>query len=110
MTAPDSGTLEGRPPPKGGRRRFLSRVGASGLAAAAAVFGRSSPAEAVAAGCCSLCLPKSGTRAQCASGRYYMWICSYGTSGFLYCNCCEHGNSSGGCAGVTQSWYSCQYG
>jgi hypothetical protein len=92
-----------------GRRRFLSGVGASGLATAMAVFGSATPASAlVAAGCCNLCRSRSGTFAQCSSGTHYVWSCSIGGSAFLHCTCCEHGAKSG-CAHVTQSWYECRY-
>jgi hypothetical protein len=106
MTERDVAGDGARGKPRLGRRRFLSRVGASGLAAAAVVFGRPTAASAYQYGCCNLCLSPSGTYSQCASGTYYFWRCQKPS---IICECCEHGNSSGGCAGVTQSWGYCRY-
>jgi hypothetical protein len=90
-----------------GRLRFLSRIGAGGLAAAAVVFARPTPAMAYDYGCCTLCKPPSGTYSQCASGRYYFWRCSRPS---IVCECCEHGTTSGStCTGVQWSWGLCRY-
>jgi hypothetical protein len=109
MTAHESTDEHGR---KGGagRRTFLAGIGATGLAAAATIFGRATPASAlVNAGCCTLCYSPSSshTMAQCESGTYYRWSCNY--SGGVYCDCCEHGTLGDNCIGVTYSKYSCQY-
>jgi hypothetical protein len=74
------------------RRRFLSTVGAGGLAAAAAVFGLSQPARAtVVVGCCHLCKASSSI-STCRAQRYhYEWTCRQtSTRG---CTCCEGGTS-----------------
>jgi hypothetical protein len=94
---------------KPGRRSFLAGIGASGLATAATIFGQATPASAiVSAGCCNLCFSPSHSVAQCETGRYYVWTCSY-NSEYLYCDCCEHGTTADSCSGVTYSSYSCQY-
>jgi hypothetical protein len=74
-----------------GRRRLLGGVGASGLAAAVAVFGRSSPAFAGNYGCCNLYVsPPNISYATCTTSSttlsYYNWSCS---SGGYSCQCCE---------------------
>jgi len=76
-----------------GRRRLLSGVGAGGLAAAAAVFGRGTPAYAANWRCCTLIHnPPNMTLAECryTSGSYtwyYNWTCQ---SKGQTCQCCEH--------------------
>lgn len=93
-----------------GRRRFLAGVGAGGLATAGTVFGFASPASAlVKAGCCTLCCKPSHSLSTCESGSHYVWECTE-SSGFLYCNCCEHGSPcTKGCNSSNYSSYQCQY-
>lgn len=97
-----------------GRRGFLSGLGASGLAVAIAVFGRSSPAVAdigiqcTRVQCCCIC---SGVRRvsylECINcGRTYVWQCTQ-PDGRNACRCCECGNTSGGCSGVTKNGVRC---
>lgn len=91
------------------RRRFLGGVGASGLAAAAAVFGSPTPALGeVQAQCCSLCKTPS-TYSRCTTGTYYVWTCYPGQSQYLHCHCCEHGTTRSTCTGVDRSAYKCEY-
>lgn len=77
------------------RRRFLSTVGAGGLAAAAAVFGLAQPAQAtVTVGCCHLCLPSSSISSCRSQPHHYEWNCrSTATRG---CTCCEGGTADNG--------------
>jgi len=76
-----------------GRRRLFAGVGAGGLAAAVAVFGRGAPAFATNYGCCNLVhYPPNMSLSECkyTSGSYtwyYNWTC---TSGRQTCQCCEH--------------------
>ncbi len=100
-----------------GRRHFLAGAGASGLAAAGVVFGFAKPALAlVNAGCCTLYCNPSHNLSQCETGTYYVWECTE-SSGYLYCNCCEHGNPGYRCSKTpcqncnssNYSSYSCQY-
>jgi hypothetical protein len=77
---------------KSTRRRLLTGVGASGLAAAAAVFGRGTPAEAANWGCCDLYYaPPNMSYSTCtSSARHWVWQCTFGTVGPIYrYNCCE---------------------
>jgi hypothetical protein len=97
--------------PKGvGRRRLLGGVGAGGLAAAVAVFGRSAPAFAGNYRCCNLVYnPPNMSISECkyTSGSYtsyYNWYCS---SGYLQCQCCEHKVYTGGSWRTTGSAGSC---
>lgn len=94
--------------PHVGRRRILGGLGASGLAAAVAVFGRSSPAFAENFGCCSLYFdPPNISYPVCttvtATLSYYLWNCS---TPQWSCKCCEQyvygvylTGSAGKCAG-----------
>jgi hypothetical protein len=83
------------------RRRFLSGVGATGLAAAVAVFGRSTAASATYnVGCCTLQFTPTKTIAQCLAGRHYVWYCSH--AGYVQCQCCEVKNSSGN--NIASAW------
>jgi len=97
------------PRPRVGRRWFLSGLGASGLASAAAVFGFTPSASAlVSAGCCNLCCSPSHSVSTCESGSHYVWQCS--ESYYLFCNCCEHGSPCVyGCSSSRYSSYSCAY-
>lgn len=89
------------------RRRFLSTVGAGGLATAAAVFGLAQPAQAlVTVGCCRLCRSPS-SMSTCRGQRYhYEWVCrATATRG---CSCCEGSSTTNNgtcfsCNGVTVS-------
>jgi len=89
---------------------LLGGIGASGLAAAMAVFGRSTEAAAsvspnlVTVVCCNLCFSPSHSELECETGTHYVWTCARTVNGRLQqCWCCEHGNSSGGCSGVQYS-------
>ena len=77
-----------------GRRRLLAGIGASGLAAAIAVFGRGTAAQAANYGCCTLIYnPPNMSLGSCQSVRsenegYYTWYCSINNN--RDCACCEH--------------------
>jgi len=89
-----------------GRRRLLGGLGAGGLAAAAAIFGRSSPAHAANWQCCNLVYaPPNISMSACLSARHYVWTCSMGSGG-LWCQCCERYSSSGS---INGSAGSCRY-
>jgi len=79
--------------PAKSRRRFLGVVGASGLATAAAVFSRSSPALAANYGCCNLQYPDGPRRVSYATcktyGERYDWLCWRDSQHKSYCQCCE---------------------
>lgn len=80
-----------------GRRALLGGAGASGLAMAAAVFGRSTPAAAANYGCCQLAFnPPNISYTTCANANYnYIWNCLYGTVGPIYrYSCCERYTNS----------------
>ncbi len=82
------------------RRRFLARMGAGGLVAAAAIFGRSSPASA-AAGCCHLANSPNIGYHDCMAKAFYSWRCYYSSGGYPWqCQCCETKN-------YAQSAYAC---
>jgi hypothetical protein len=93
-----------------GRRRFLSGVGAGGLAAAAVVFGRPTAAQAtISYVCCNLCFNPSISVGTCqAASRHYVWYCSQGTTS-LHCTCCERGATTATCSGVNASAADCRY-
>ena len=107
---------EGRPSTS--RRRFLTGIGASGLAVAAAVFGRSTPAFATTnVGCCAL---EHGPDDQCykpfatcaARPSPWIWSCKR-TNPPLLCQCCEGSNPGHSCLvppNNTMSGASCQHG
>ena len=82
---------------RAGRRRVLAGAGASGLAMAAAVFGRSSPANAANWECCTLeFVPPNVSYSNCINSPHYVWQCTFGTVWPVYrCNCCEKKNGSG---------------
>ncbi|GAA1027636.1 hypothetical protein GCM10009557_09800 [Virgisporangium ochraceum] len=85
------------------RRRLLGGVGASGIAAAITVFGRSGPAAAVYnVACCHLAMAPTKTISQCLAASHYVWHCWH--AGYVRCQCCEIKNSSGT---YTASAYSC---
>ena len=85
-----------------GRRRILAGIGASGLAAAVAVFGRSGAANAIPGfGCCNLAFTPTGSVSSCLNGNHYVWYCGLNE---LQCQCCEVKNSSGS---YTRSAYTC---
>jgi hypothetical protein len=70
------------------RRRIFAGIGASGIATAVAVFGRSTPASAdYTYACCHLSFRPTYTVAQCKSGNHYIWYCWH--AGYVRCQCCE---------------------
>jgi hypothetical protein len=83
------------------RRGFLGTLGAGGLTAASAVFGKSTPAYAVCyRNCCALAWCPSVTFEFCSTrSSPYIWNCSASTT--LWCRCCE--------AGYMTSAYTCRY-
>lgn len=84
--SPSSG--EATPTRRSGRRRFLGLMGASGLGAAAAVFGPAGEAQALCSKyCCDLAVCPNITYAKCAENDYYTWGCRW--SGKVICYCCE---------------------
>jgi hypothetical protein len=86
------------------RRRLLGGLGASGLAAAVAVFGRSSAASAkYHVACCDLEFAPTRTISSCLSGRHYVWHCWH--AGYVRCQCCEVKDPYGA---TIASAYSCQ--
>ena len=95
-----------------GRRPFLAGVGATGLAAATAIFGSAVPASAlVAAGCCRLYCKSSKDLYLCEMETYYAWTCTVtGTGGkpVASCTCCEHGSpGTAGCSSINYSTADC---
>lgn len=104
-------THGGRKKSRVGRRRFLSGMGAGGLAAAAVVFGKPTAASAsYTLNCCHLCFAPSISMSTCQSAsRHYVWGCT-ASGGFLHCTCCERGATTATCSGVNASAGSCQYG
>jgi hypothetical protein len=101
--------VAGEERPRVGRRRFMTGVGASGLATAAVVFGR--PGEALASyplNCCNLCYAPSISVASCKGySGHYLWRCDNG-AGTIHCECCE--TKSGGCPSGVKSAGNCSYG
>jgi hypothetical protein len=90
-----------------GRRRFMTGVGASGLATAAVVFGRPGTAHAYTHYCCNLCFAPSISLSSCQSySGHYTWYCDSGPSR-PHCYCCE--TMSGGCPSGVKSAASCSY-
>jgi hypothetical protein len=89
----DKGGTTARKPQGVGRRRLLAGAGASGLAAAMAVFGRGTPAFAANWHCCNLVHnPPNMSFSSCTTtsgsyDHYYNWYC---TERYLRCQCCEH--------------------
>lgn len=82
-----------------GRRRVLKVVGASGLATAAALFGRTPAASAgTEHGCCVLATAKHKSWSYCAARATYIWSCTHTVS--MWCRCCEMRGYSA---------YTCQY-
>lgn len=70
------------------RRGFLGALGAGGLTAASAVFGRSEPAYAICrSNCCNLLVCPDISMTTCRNNADYIWGCSM--SAFLHCVCCE---------------------
>lgn len=69
------------------RRRLLASLGASGLAAAAMIFGHTTDAAALYPyGCCELIYPDNVDFSRCEFYGEYTWICQYGAQ---ECYCCE---------------------
>ncbi|GAA0958990.1 hypothetical protein [Virgisporangium aurantiacum] len=87
------------------RRRLLGGVGASGIAAAIAVFGRSGPAAAAYQyACCHLQFHPTKSISYCLGTYHYVWHCWH--AGYVRCQCCEVKNYAGG--PNVASAYSCQ--
>jgi hypothetical protein len=83
------------------RRRFLGWLGASGLMAAAGVFGTPISASACFYGpCCNLnvCPPNVNITTCMNSYQSYTWVCGHCSTGTCYC--CECGQ---GCSGSAMS-------
>lgn len=88
------------------RRGFLSGVGATGLATAMTLFGRTPAARASVQSdaCCTLCGPRISYETCSNARRNYTWFCTTDLGRYdLRCYCCERGNTGGGCGGVTGS-------
>jgi hypothetical protein len=69
------------------RRGLLAGLGASGLATAAMIFGRTTDAEALYYyGCCRLKYDNNVDFGRCEAYGEYTWICQYGAQ---ECYCCE---------------------
>lgn len=89
------------------RRRFLSKLGAAGLAASTGFF--ASESTSAAAGGCQCCnlvyCPPNTTFGTCMAYHHYLWGCTT-SGGFLWCQCCERFGPGGG---YIQSAYQCQY-
>ncbi len=88
------------------RRGFVAGVGAAGLTAVGALFGKQTAQAAGSCGCCDLsyCPPNMSIGSCESSVNNYVWECTYG--GGVYCNCCELMNHNGI---NIRSAYSCQY-
>ena len=85
------------------RRGFLGALGAGGLTAASAIFGKSAPAYAICQkNCCSLAVCPNVSMTTCRNNADYIWGCAM--SAYLHCSCCEAYYS-----GTQHSAYSCQY-
>lgn len=73
------------------RRRFLAKLGAGGVAAAAAVVAGARPASAsptYTEGCCHLVSPLNSS--YCFAHYTYIWNCVIGGgSTYTICECCE---------------------
>jgi hypothetical protein len=98
---PDQGRATGAE--RTGRRRFLARLGAGGLAVAVAAFARPGTAQAAAGcGCCNLAhCPPNGNYQTCIAHPWYVWRCYYSSGGINWqCLCCETTNN-------VQSSYAC---
>ncbi|GAA2408911.1 hypothetical protein [Nonomuraea africana] len=89
------------------RRRFLGGLGATGLTAAAVMFGRPEAAQAaVAWRCCHLCQSPSISLSTCKSySGHYLWYCN--AEARIQCQCCE--TKSGGCPTGVRSAGGCFY-
>jgi hypothetical protein len=97
MTVNEEPQANVQPDSRVDRRRFLGGVGASGLATAAVLFGRSESAMAASdlhkVGCCCLSYPSSHDIYSCESGNHYVWGCGKVVNHRLIrCDCCEHYN------------------
>ena len=85
------------------RRGFLGTLGAGGLTAASALFGRGQAAYAICnTNCCNLAVCPNISYATCSAHAYYIWYCS--ANAYLHCSCCE---STYG--GYQRSAANCQY-
>jgi hypothetical protein len=89
IDATDTTVADGKP--KGvGRRRFMARVGATGLLTSAGWFAGTAMASDASAAplCCSLAhYPANTTYTYCHAHAAYIWYCS--VNSFLHCACCE---------------------
>ena len=86
------------------RRRFLKRLGATGLMTSAGVFAGVVTANTASASpaCCNLAnWPENTTYANCVAHASYIWYCD-DPGGFLHCSCCETANNA-------QSAADCRY-
>lgn len=84
----DGAAARGKVPTRS-RRRFLTSVGITGLTVAAAVFGRSTAAQAYTYGCCNLAMKPNKTYSQCRAGEnMYTWACTLNRC--EGCSCCEN--------------------
>jgi hypothetical protein len=83
------------------RRGFFGTLGAGGLTAASALFGRSTPAYAICnRECCALLVCPNVSMATCRANQDYIWSCA--ASPRRGCSCCEAYYS-----GKQHSAYSC---
>ncbi|TDC69474.1 twin-arginine translocation signal domain-containing protein [Actinomadura sp. GC306] len=86
------------------RRGFLGALGAGGLTAASAVFGKSEPAYALCKkNCCNLYVCPNISISTCRANADYIWGCAM--SAYLHCSCCEAHYS-----GKQHSAFECRYG
>jgi hypothetical protein len=102
MTAPAPDPTPAAGAKRAGRRRFLARLGTGGLAVAAVMFARATPAHAGNCACCNLknCPPNIGYH-DCVANARYTWRCYETRGGYPWqCLCCETG-------GNLQSAYAC---
>jgi hypothetical protein len=70
------------------RRKLLERIGVTGLATAAMMFGKADPAPAHSGThyCCFLQMAVHCSMRFCATHGDYIWRCRYGSR---TCSCCE---------------------
>jgi hypothetical protein len=102
MTAQLPDPIPERGAERTGRRRFLARLGAGGLAVAVAAFARPGAAYAAGCGCCNLAhCPGNIDYQTCAANAAYSWRCYYSQGGYPWqCQCCETSRNA-------QSAYAC---
>ncbi|MEV4678421.1 MULTISPECIES: twin-arginine translocation signal domain-containing protein [Actinomadura] len=98
-----AGGRAGRATGRWARRGFLGALGAGGLTAASAVFGRSEPAYAICKqNCCNLAVCPNVSMTTCRNNMDYLWGCAM--SAYLHCSCCEAYYS-----GKQHSAFECRY-